>query len=102
MVPSAIWPEQALSHAPHRGGARLRRSLVFRAAGRSALRPASPGLPAGLPDFVSGVSIGAINAAIIAGNPPAQRLNKLRAFWEMITDRKIWPFTPAAPAPLRM
>jgi NTE family protein len=44
------------------------------------------------PDFVSGVSIGAINAAIIAGNSPAQRLNKLRAFWEMITDRKIWPF----------
>jgi NTE family protein len=46
------------------------------------------------PDWVSGVSIGAINSAIIAGNPPSQRLSRLRAFWERITDRKIWPFTP--------
>ncbi len=46
------------------------------------------------PDWVSGVSIGAINSAIIAGNPPARRLRQLRAFWETITDRKIWPFTP--------
>ena len=54
------------------------------------------------PDFVSGVSIGAINAAIIAGNSPAQRLNKLRAFWEMITDRKIWPFTPDGDLPRKL
>jgi NTE family protein len=46
------------------------------------------------PDWVSGVSIGAINSAIIAGNPPSRRLRQLRAFWEQITDRKIWPFTP--------
>jgi NTE family protein len=46
------------------------------------------------PDWVSGVSIGAINAAIIAGNPPERRLRRLRTFWEQITDRKIWPFTP--------
>ena len=46
------------------------------------------------PDWVSGVSIGAINAAIIAGNVPDQRLSRLRTFWELITDRKIWPFTP--------
>jgi NTE family protein len=46
------------------------------------------------PDWVSGVSIGAINSAIIAGNPPNRRLRQLRAFWEMITERKIWPFTP--------
>ncbi len=30
------------------------------------------------PDWVSGVSIGAINAAIIAGNPPERRLDRLR------------------------
>src|SRR5262249_34708958 len=47
-----------------------------------------------LPDWVAGVSIGAINAAIIAGNPPNRRLSQLRAFWELITERKIWPFTP--------
>jgi len=46
------------------------------------------------PDWVSGVSIGAINAAIIAGNPPERRLARLQAFWERITDRKVWLYTP--------
>jgi NTE family protein len=46
------------------------------------------------PDWVTGVSIGAINAAIIAGNSRARRLDRLRAFWERITDRKIWAYTP--------
>jgi NTE family protein len=34
-----------------------------------------------LPDWVAGISIGAINAAIIAGNPPEHRVERLRAFW---------------------
>jgi NTE family protein len=46
------------------------------------------------PDWVSGVSIGAINSAIIAGNPREHRLDKLKAFWERITERKIWHYTP--------
>ncbi len=46
------------------------------------------------PDWVSGVSIGAINGAIITGNPPELRLQKLRTFWERITERKIWHYTP--------
>jgi NTE family protein len=46
------------------------------------------------PNFVSGVSIGGINAAIIAGNSRRKRLERLRAFWEMITERKIWAYTP--------
>ena len=46
------------------------------------------------PNFVSGVSIGAINASIIAGNSRRHRLPRLRQFWEMITDRKIWAYTP--------
>ena len=37
------------------------------------------------PDWVAGISIGAINAAIIAGNPPNRRVEKLREFWERIT-----------------
>src|SRR5215470_1203183 len=41
------------------------------------------------PDWVSGVSIGAINAAIIAGNPPHARLERLRTFWDRITDRRV-------------
>lgn len=46
------------------------------------------------PNFISGVSIGAINAAIIAGNSRQKRLQRLRTFWEMITERKIWHYTP--------
>jgi NTE family protein len=46
------------------------------------------------PDWISGVSIGGINAAIIAGNSPRRRLDRLRAFWETITERKIWHYTP--------
>src|SRR5262249_27581632 len=46
------------------------------------------------PDWVSGVSIGAINAAIIAGNPRQRRLERLHTFWERITERKIWHYTP--------
>jgi NTE family protein len=37
------------------------------------------------PDWVAGISIGAINSAIIAGNAPAERVEKLRAFWRVIT-----------------
>ena len=48
------------------------------------------------PDWVAGISIGAINSAIIAGNDPRDRVAKLRAFWEMITE----PATPWFPAPL--
>lgn len=46
------------------------------------------------PDWVSGVSIGAINAALIAGNPPERRLERLHAFWDRITARKVWHYTP--------
>src|SRR5580704_13708550 len=44
-----------------------------------------------VPDWVAGISIGAINAAIIAGNPPEMRVERLRAFWEGITT--LWPST---------
>ncbi len=36
------------------------------------------------PDWVIGTSIGAINAALIAGNPPENRLGKLRDFWQRV------------------
>ena len=38
------------------------------------------------PDWVSGISIGAMNSAIIAGNPPERRVQQLRAFWETVTQ----------------
>ena len=42
------------------------------------------------PDWVSGVSIGAVNAAIIAGNPPENRVARLRRFWEAVTAPSAW------------
>jgi NTE family protein len=44
------------------------------------------------PDWVAGISIGAINAALIAGNPSEQRVEKLRQFWETVSTPP-----PAAP-----
>lgn len=43
-----------------------------------------------LPDWVAGISIGAINAAIIAGNAPENRVERLRSFWEEITAPTAW------------
>ena len=39
------------------------------------------------PTWVAGVSIGAINAAIIAGNPPERRLDRLHEFWDLVTSQ---------------
>ena len=38
------------------------------------------------PDWIAGISIGAINSDIIAGNAPDTRLAALRAFWDAVTD----------------
>ena len=38
-----------------------------------------------LPDWVAGASIGAINAAVIAGNQPGDRLQKLEELWNEIS-----------------
>jgi NTE family protein len=37
------------------------------------------------PDWVAGISIGAINSALIAGNPPEHRVARLRDFWEEVS-----------------
>ncbi len=38
------------------------------------------------PDWIAGISIGAINSAIIAGNAPEKRLDALHDFWNTVTD----------------
>jgi NTE family protein len=38
------------------------------------------------PDWVAGISIGAVNAAPIGGNPPEKRVQQLRAFWETVSE----------------
>lgn len=44
------------------------------------------------PNWVAGISIGALNAAIIAGSPVAERIERLRAFWETICATPVeWP-----------
>jgi NTE family protein len=44
------------------------------------------------PNWVAGISIGALNAAIIAGSPESQRVDRLREFWETICASPVeWP-----------
>jgi NTE family protein len=42
------------------------------------------------PEWVAGISIGAINAAIIAGNDPARRVARLKEFWEQSSSPVPW------------
>ena len=54
------------------------------------------------PDWVAGISIGAINAAIIAGNAPEERVARLRAFWEHISEPPFGPWAAGlAPLPVK-
>ena len=46
------------------------------------------------PSWVAGISIGAINAALIVGNPVSRRVERLCAFWELVSSS----FTAPAPA----
>lgn len=52
------------------------------------------------PDWVIGTSIGAINAALIAGNAPGRRLDRLRGFWDKVAHKglsALWPGLPGLP-----
>src|SRR6478736_3391955 len=47
------------------------------------------------PEWVAGISIGAINAAIIAGNAANKRVDRLKEFWNMVSSPVSWnPITP--------
>jgi NTE family protein len=43
-----------------------------------------------LPNWIAGMSIGAVNGAIIAGNPPHARVDRLREFWTQVTADGPW------------
>lgn len=43
------------------------------------------------PNWFAGISIGALNAAILAGNAPEKRLEKLTEFWETICQSALFP-----------
>src|SRR6202034_2719848 len=42
------------------------------------------------PDWGAGISIGAVNAAIIAGNPRERRVERLKEFWDMVSSPVPW------------
>jgi NTE family protein len=42
------------------------------------------------PEWIAGISIGAINAAIIAGNPPEKRVTRLKEFWDLVSSPVPW------------
>jgi len=42
------------------------------------------------PNWVAGVSIGAVNSALIAGNPPERRVGRLREFWNRVSARSLF------------
>src|SRR5258708_38404720 len=46
------------------------------------------------PNWLAGISIGALNAAVIAGSPETERVDRLRQFWETICAAPVeWPTT---------
>jgi NTE family protein len=42
------------------------------------------------PDWIAGISIGAVNAAIIAGNEPHKCVDRLKEFWQMVSAPVPW------------
>ncbi len=95
--------EQASSspaQKPHNTQGREQRALVLQGGG--ALGAYQAGVYEALdaqglcPQWVAGISIGAINAAIIAGNPPEKRVAQLREFWEGVSSQLVAPAIPAA------
>src|SRR6202790_4956004 len=47
------------------------------------------------PDWIIGTSIGAINASLIAGNAPQNRVQRLQEFWKRMEQCSIWSFPGA-------
>src|SRR5262249_36629740 len=74
----------------HRGNARFEQTVLLLQGG-GALGSYQAGVYQALaeanlhPDWVAGISIGAINSALIVGNPPEKRVERLREFWEAVS-----------------
>jgi NTE family protein len=89
------------SSAQTSGGRRKYDTTVLVLQGGGALGAYQAGVYEGLaeagivPDWIAGVSIGAINAALIAGNPPDRRVERLREFWDRVSS-----IAPLVPPPM--
>ncbi len=82
-LPQRVWRDADAAAAPTRRALLLSGGIAlgaFEAGAYATLEEA--GGP--LPDWFVGASIGAVNAAIIAGNPPGRRVEQLRRFWESV------------------
>jgi NTE family protein len=84
----------------HNGSAKPPEKIALVLQGGGALGSYQAGVYAALadahyhPDWIAGISIGAINAAIIAGNPAETQVDQLRRFWEQITSTAVgWPLS---------
>src|SRR5262249_13807326 len=82
-------PSPAMDNHLHRSNARVEPSVLVLHGG-GALGSDQRGVDQALaeanlhPDWVAGISIGAVNSALIAGNPPEKRVESLRQFWEAV------------------
>jgi NTE family protein len=89
------------SSAQSLGGRRKYDTTVLVLQGGGALGAYQAGVYEGLaeagivPDWIAGASIGAINAALIAGNPPDRRVERLREFWDRVSS-----IAPLVPSPM--
>ncbi len=90
MPPSQLSSPHGNGPVPRRAAATLPGQVVLVLQGGGALGAYQAGVyqamqEAGIePDWVIGTSIGAFNAALIAGNPPELRLQRLRSFWQSL------------------
>jgi len=82
-------PSPAMRKNLHRSNARFEQTVLLLQGG-GALGSYQAGVYQALaeahlhPDWVAGISIGAVNSALIAGNPPEKRVERLRQFWEAV------------------
>ncbi|KVE30689.1 patatin-like phospholipase family protein [Burkholderia sp. TSV86] len=98
--PEILHNEASAPHAPARDLPYETIALVLQGGG--ALGSYQAGVFEGLHDariplnWIAGISIGALNTALIAGNPPERRVERLRKFWETICQPAFLPSLPAA------
>ena len=87
-------PEERSAHAKNQAQKQRQVILVFQGGG--ALGAYQAGVYQALhefaiePDWIIGTSIGAINASLIAGNEPEDRLDRLEEFWRRMRRKEFW------------
>jgi NTE family protein len=95
-VQAAASPAEATPKHLHRADARFEQTVLLLQGG-GALGSYQAGVYQALaeadlhPDWVAGISIGAVNSALIAGNPPDKRVERLREFWEAVSTPPLGP-----------